>query len=57
MGASGGNGPVSPYLMFKTGEGEDYLSTFTRMMRDGDVSLDRRRHTAKVRVFTGSWAR
>ncbi|CAM9299404.1 unnamed protein product, partial [Pylaiella littoralis] len=38
------------------GEGAEYLSPFTRVV-GGDVTLHRRRHTAKVQVFAGSRAR
>ncbi|CAN0267942.1 unnamed protein product [Scytosiphon promiscuus] len=46
---------VSPFLEILPGEEAEYLSEFTRVV-GGDVTLDRRRHTAKVQVFAGAKA-
>ncbi|CAN0351215.1 unnamed protein product, partial [Scytosiphon promiscuus] len=43
----------SPPLEIFPGEEAEYLSEFTRVV-GGDVTLDRRRHTAKVQVFAGA---
>ncbi|CAN0361446.1 unnamed protein product, partial [Scytosiphon promiscuus] len=45
----------SPPLEIFPGEEAEYLSEFTRVV-GGDVTLDRRRHTAKVQVFAGARA-